>query len=691
MEPDGVVGKPMDRVDGRLKVTGGARYAAEFSVANPAHAVLVQSQQPKGKIAEIDAAAAKAVPGVLTVITYENQGATGGGPLLPQEIEYSGQTYAVVVAETLEAAEQGASLVRVRLEVQPHQADFEAMLESAKGRGPKKRGDTEKGRGAAAKEISAAYTTPTEHHNPMEPHATIAVWNGDAVTIYDATQGVSGTMGTVASRMGVPKESVHVVDPFVGGGFGCKGNSWPHTSLAALAARQVGRPVKLTLTRRQMFTSNGHRPPTHQKQIFAADQDGKLTAIVHEGRCRQGQKDGFIESAGKAHPVLYACEHVAVEDIVVKADMPPGTYMRAPGEASGTFGMETAMDELAHELGIDPLELRLRNHADVDPSNGKPWSSKSLRECYTQAAERFGWSRRRPEPGFMRRGGVLVGMGMATATYPSNFWPASARAVMDATGKVLVQCGTQDLGTGTYTILTQIAAEALGVDPRMVRVEIGDSSLPTAPVSGGSCSAASAGSAVKLASQALRDKLVAGGATAGDAKSYVSAVARSGGKTVEGLANAAPDAESRKYSSHAFGAQFCEVHVDPELRTIRVARWVGAFAVGKILNEKTLRSQLVGGIVWGIGMGLLEETVVDPRYGRFLNSNLAEYHVPVNRDVPDLDVIMIPEDDPRFSPVGAKGAGEIGITGAAAALGNAIFNATGKRVRDLPITLDKIL
>lgn len=677
----------MDRVDGKLKVTGGARYAAEFPVANLAHAVLVQSEQPKGKIVEIDTTAAKAVPGVLSVITYQNQGNTGQQPLLPQEIGYSGQTYAVVVAETLETATHAASLIKLKLDAQPISADFEKNLGIAatSGRGPRTRGDVAAALASAAKKVEAAYTTPTEHHNPMEPHATIAVWEGNTVTIYDATQGVSGTAGTVAGRMGVDQKSVHVVDPFVGGGFGCKGNTWPHTSLVALAARQVGRPVKLSLTRRQMFTSNGHRPPTHQQETFAADGQGKLVAIVHDGVCRQAQRDGFVESAGVAHPMLYACANIRVGDRPVKADMPPGTYMRAPGEASGTFGMESAMDELAYELGLDPLELRLRNYAETDPESGRPWSSKSLRECYQQAAERFGWSRRKPEPGSMREGNLLVGLGMATATYPSNFWPANARATIDAQGKVLIQCGTQDLGTGTYTILSQVAAEALGVDVRNVRVEIGDSTLPNAPVSGGSCSAASAGSAVKKAAEALRAKLAV------EPADYVKAVKASGGPTVSADASAAPDAEARKYSSHGFGAQFCEVHIDPELRTIKVARWVGAFALGKILNEKTLRSQLHGGIVWGIGMGLLEETVVDPRYGRFINSNLAEYHVPVNRDVPSIEVIMVPEDDPHFSPVGAKGAGEIGITGASAAIANAVYHATGKRVRDLPITLDKIL
>jgi xanthine dehydrogenase YagR molybdenum-binding subunit len=681
----GTVGKPMNRVDGRLKVTGGAKYAAEFPVADVKHAVLVQSEQPKGKIKSIDTTAAKALPGVLAVITYENQGATGNNPLLPNEIQYSGQTYAVVVAESIETAMQAAKLVKLELESEVLKADFKAASGGVTGGRARARGDVQAGIAAASKKIDAVYITPTEHHNPMEPHGTIVVPTGDGLTVYDATQGVISTAGTIAGRMGLKPEQVHVMDPFVGGGFGCKGNSWPHTSLCALAARTVGKPVKLSLTRKQMFTSNGHRPQTQQKETFAADAQGKLTAIVHNGLCDQAQRDGFMESTGSPFPMLYACANASVSDMPVKLDVPPGTYMRAPGEASGSFGLETAMDELAYELGIDPLEFRLRNYAEVDPSNGKPWSSKSLRECYARGAERFGWSRRNPAVGSTKQGPLLVGMGMATATYPSNYMPCSARATVDDKGKVLVEIATQDLGTGTYTILTQIAAEALGVDPRVVRVEIADSKLPNAPLSGGSWSATSAGSAVLKACQALREKLAV------EPASYADAVKKSGGKTVVAEASANRDQEARNYSMHGFGAHFCEVHIDPDFRTVKVARWVGAFALGKVLNEKTLRSQLHGGIVWGIGMGLLEETVMDPRYGRYVNSNLAEYHVPVNRDVPDLDVIMVPEEDKWISAIGAKGAGEIGITGAAAAVGNAIYHATGKRVRDLPITLDKIL
>ncbi len=679
MMREDVVGKPMDRVDGRLKVTGGAKYAAEFPATNVAHAVLVQSTVARGKVKSFDA---PEVPGVVKVL---GPGAPGTEAFFSTDVQYSGQTIGVVVADSLEAAQEGAKAVKVTYEAEAPRADFEAARAAAGMGRPRTRGDVAAGMAAGAKKVEQVYTTPTEHHNPMEPHGTVVIPTAEGLTVYDATQGVISTAQTVAARVGIPPAQVHVMDPFVGGGFGCKGNSWSHTAICAFLAKSLSRPVKIALTRKQMFTSNGHRPQTRQAQRFASDAGGKLTAIVHDGHCDQAQRDGFVESAGKAHPILYACANASVTDQPIKLDIPPGTYMRAPGEASGTFGLETAMDELAYELGIDPLELRLRNHADVDPSNGKPFSSKSLKECYAQGAARFGWSRRDPKPGSMTKGGLLVGMGMATATYPANYMPASARATMDDKGKVLVQIATQDLGTGTYTILTQIAAEALGVDPKVVRVEIADSKLPNAPLSGGSWSATSAGSAVKKASEALRAKL--GGQPSG----YLAAIKASNEKSVSAEATTTRDAEARNYSFHGFGAQFCEVHIDPELRTIKVARWVGAFALGKILNEKTLRSQLHGGIVWGIGMGLLEETLLDPRNGRYVNSNLAEYHVPVNRDVPNLDVIMVPEEDKFISAIGAKGAGEIGITGAAAALGNAVFHATGKRVRDLPITLDKIL
>jgi xanthine dehydrogenase YagR molybdenum-binding subunit len=719
------IGQPLDRVDGYLKVTGGARYAAEFNVAGLAYAALVQSTIANGKITAIDSQPALELSGVLAVITYQNlpsfPGPHVGQPhpaLLVPEITYSGQHVAVVVADSVEQAQFAASRVKVSYESSASETDLESALSDAidpYGRPMVyERGDSGSAAGSAAKKIDEVYRTPIEHHNPMEPHATVAIWDGDKLTIYDSTQGVSGTAQTVAAALGISPTSVHVIDPFVGGGFGCKGMSWPHTTLAAIAAKVVQRPVKLVLTRTNMFTSNGHRPQTRQAIVLGTGADGKLAAVEHRHVNGVSETDQFVERTGLLSTLLYSCPNVHVEHKIAKLNIGPPTYMRAPGESSGSFGLETAMDELAWELGIDPIDLRLRNYADRDESDDRPWSSKSLKQCYAQGAQAFGWSKRSPKVGGNRKNGVLVGYGMATACYPANFSQASARVRMYVDGTVLVQCGTQDLGTGTYTILSQIAADCLGAPIGRIQVELGDSTLPRAPGSGGSTSAASAGSAVKVAAEGLRAKLAELAQVPPDNldlanPSLIASIGKTDAKFVEfeGTARPGPERGARQgspsgsgspqpanvqaYSMHAFGAQFCEVHVDEDLRTIRVARWVGAFGVGKVLNAKTLRSQLQGGIVFGIGMALTEETLYDPHFGRIVNSSLAEYHLPVNADSPLVETIVVDEFDPWVSPVGAKGAGEIGITGVAAAIGNAVYHATGKRVRDLPITLDKIM
>jgi xanthine dehydrogenase YagR molybdenum-binding subunit len=737
----------MDRVDGRLKVTGAARYAAEFAVPGITHAVLVQSTIARGRVVGVDVSAAERAAGVLAVITFQNLPAMPlpsvppagtAVPLLSGEIVHSGQNIAVVVAETLEQAQDAAASIDVEYSTQPPEADMERLLDrgfvpnTAIRPGRSQRGDFKGAIDSAAARVQEIYRTPAEHHHPMEPHATIAMWSGDKLTVYDATQGVSNTAQNLAELFQLAPEDVHVVNPFVGGGFGCKGQSWPHTPLAALAARVVKRPVKLVLSRRQMFTSVGHRPPTRQENTYAARRDGHLVAVKHLAYAHTSQTDEFMEPTGAPVNVLYACANVETEHRLVRVNVGAPTYARAPGEASGSFGQETAMDELAVALNMDPVDLRMRNYAEIDESNGHPWSSKSLSECYDLGAQRFGWSRRSARPGSMRDGRWLVGYGMATAAYPANFRPAGAKARMFADGSVWIGCGTQDLGTGTYTILTQIAADVLGVAPDHVTVEIGDSRLPNAPTSGGSCSATSAGSAVQLAAQALRTRVISY-ATSDErsplfnvktsdlsaregrvfhkneparAMTYAEILTRYGKRMVEQGAFAKPGLErgpqagdaaqgseqpGKAYSMQGFGAQFCEVRVDPDLGIVRVARWVGSFALGKVLNAKTLRSQLQGGIVWGIGMALQEDALLDKRYARYVNSNLAEYHVPVNADVPDIDIIMVEEQDQLVSPLGAKGAGEIGITGAAAAICNAVYHATGKRVRDLPITLDKLI
>jgi xanthine dehydrogenase YagR molybdenum-binding subunit len=739
-----VTGLPIDRRDGRLKVTGRAKYAAEFDVDNVVHAVLVQSTISSGRITGFDLAAAMAVPGVLAILTPDN------APRVPQKVSpsqheagpnvvaipllqdrkvyYNGQHIAVAIADTLERAQYAASLVKVTYDESEAAIRMADALAEAypphhfrNGARPpdSRRGDPEVAWDAAAIRLDLTYTTPVEHHNPMEPHAVIALWNGDRLTIYSATQGIDASQHTLATLCGIKPEQIRVICPFVGGGFGCKGVTWPHVALTAMSARHVGRPVKLVLSRAQMYTSNGYRPRTIQHIRVAASSDGHLIALRHDVLSEMSQTEigEFAEPAGLITEMLYACPNVAVTHRLVPLNMPLPTFMRAPGESSGSFALESAMDELAAAARIDPLELRLLNYAETDPHEGKPFSSKSLRQCYAAGADAFGWARRSPEPGSMRDGDTLIGWGMASATYPMNRSKASARVVFDADGGVVVQSATQDLGTGTYTVMAQVAADALQMPIHRVRFELGDSLFPNAPVSGGSQSAASVGPAVLAAVDAAKQKLFAlaladnraplAGAAASDLGladgfilvrdephrrvSVAGLLARHRLDHFEAIGTAAPGDEKQHYSMHSFGAQFAEVRVDPVLREIRVSRLVGAFAAGRILNAKTARSQAIGGIVFGVGMGLLEETGLDPNIGRVTNPNVAEYLMPVHADIPDIRVILIEEHDRLVNPVGVKGLGELPIVGVAAALANAVWHATGIRVRDLPIRLDKIL
>jgi xanthine dehydrogenase YagR molybdenum-binding subunit len=734
------VGTPMDRVDGRLKVTGGARYSAEFPTANVVHAVIVTSTVPVGRIASLDTRAAEAAPGVIRVITHLN------APKLPMKasgmlttkalslmqddrVRYNGEPIALVVADTLERATDAASRVRVRysgtskptLDMRANKAAGYAPPPGFGGQADSKHGDVRAGLARAEVTVDAQYTTPIENHNPMEPHATIAAWAGDKLTVWDATQYVVGDRDALSGVMGIPPENVRVVSYFVGGGFGCKGLMWSQVPLAAMAARAVGRPVKLVLSRRQMYGPVGARPQTDQHVVLGAMRDGTLTAVRHESVSHTSRIEDYTESCANVTRMLYASPNIETTHRLVKLDLGAPTFQRAPGEAPGTFALESAMDELAGTLGMDPLALRLKNYAETDPESGKPWSSKSLRECYRIGAERFGWAKRSATPGAMRDGTVLVGHGMASATYPTYRMPASVsvRLTADASGTVraLVQTASQDIGTGTYTVMTQLAADTLALAPEQVRFELGDSRFPPSPVSGGSMATASTGSAVHAACTAGRDKLVslaiadlasplhgalATAVSAADGRlfltgdsskgeSYSALLRRQPGAAVEVRADSAPGSEASAHSSHAFGAVFVEVRVDRDLGEIRIPRIVAAYGAGKILNAKTARSQLQGGIIWGIGMALEEETLVDRRTGRYMNADLAEYHVPVNADVGSIDVTFVDEVDPYVNPIGVKGVGEIGITGVAAAIANAVHNATGVRVRDLPITLDKVL
>ncbi|WP_394834054.1 xanthine dehydrogenase family protein molybdopterin-binding subunit [Pendulispora rubella] len=732
------VGQGIDRIDARLKVTGKADYAAEAQVPGLVHAVIVTSTVARGRIASLDTKNAERAPGVLAVLSHLRAPKLPGirAKTTPQDrylqlfqddrIVYNDQPIALVVADTLEHAQYGASRVVAGYETEPFSIDMNAEAPHAyapENAGPhgttdSRRGDVNAALGAAKVSVRQTYSTPVEHHNPMEPHAAVAVWQGeDRVTIYDTTQGIFSVRNKVATLFGIPKENVRIVSHYVGGGFGCKGSPWSYVALAAMGAKVTGRPVKLVVTRPQMFSLVGHRPHTVQAVALGADGDGKLTAISHDVRSPTSRFDEFVEPSALQTRMLYACANVSTSHRLVRLDIPTPTFTRAPGIATGTFALESAMDELAYALKMDPIALRLKNYAERDPDTGKPWSSKSLRECYRRGAEKFGWSRRTPDPRSMRDGRWLVGWGMASATYPATQRPASAVARIRADGSALVQAGSQDIGTGTYTIMTQIAADTLALPLARVRFELGDTLFPETPVSGGSQTAASVGSAVKMAGLEVRKKLIELAVTDPKSPLYGRPVAaidaeegtlfvkgnrarndgfgdivkRSGKAEIEARVDSPEKEDRKRYATHSFGAQFAEVKVDEDLGLVRLSRFVGAFAAGKILNAKTAESQLQGGIVWGIGLALHERTWRDDRSGRVMTRDLADYHVPVNADVPHIDVITVDEIDPHVNEIGAKGIGEIGITGTGAAIANAVFHATGRRIRDLPIMLDALL
>jgi xanthine dehydrogenase YagR molybdenum-binding subunit len=747
-----VIGQGIDRVDGRLKVTGAARYSAEQPIPGLAYGVMVLSTVPKGRIVAIDTSPIKAMPGVMVVMTHLNaprvqkqkddKGAKSGGGehakpdqkqqppnpklslLQDDRVQYNAQPVAVVVADTFEHARDAARRLRVRYANESAQLDLRKAKQELRRPQPQPNRPSDTGRGNVARSMERAsarldltYTTPVENHNPLEPHATIAKWDGDRLTLYDATQNLSGVRRTAAQTLGIAPEQVRVVCPFVGGGFGSKGSAWSHVVLAAMASKLAGVPVKVVLERTQMFGPVGARPLTEQHIRIGATGDGKLAAITHDTISSTSFVDDFTEPCTSFTRVMYASESVQTSQRLATLNVGVPTYMRAPGESTGSFALESAMDELAYALKMDPVQLRLLNYAEKDPEKDRPWSSKSLRECYRIGAERFGWSRRTPAPGSMRAGRALVGWGMATAAYPANRKGAKASATIRPDGSAVVRSGSQDLGTGTYTVMTQIAADGLGMPVSRVRFELGDTMLPEAPVSGGSQTVASVGPAVYQAARAARDKLVAmalgdagsplHGLNASDIDSadgwlvyrgdparrdaMAAVIARNGGAALTADASAEQGSEKDRYSMHSFGAVFAEVHVDPDLGTVRVPRIVAAYGVGRLMNRKTAHSQLMGGIVWGLGMGLMEKTEIDWRVGRAVNANLADYHVPVNADIGAIDITVVDEKDSQINELGAKGIGEIGITGVAAAIANAVYHATGKRIRDLPITPDKII
>jgi xanthine dehydrogenase YagR molybdenum-binding subunit len=674
-----VVGAAIDRVDGPLKVTGAARYAYEHPVEDVAYAAGVQSTIAKGRIASVDASAALALDGVIGVLCHENAPRLQTGDaelavLQSDAVAFRGQFVAVVVAGTPEVARHAAALVEVRYVQEQHdvvlRADRSDLDVPPDDDADSDDGDVEAGRAQAGVMVDHTYTTPAEHNNPIEPHATIAIWEGsDRLTLYDANQGPHSISDDVAEAFGLDGEQVRVISPYVGGAFGSKNFTHAHVVLAAMAAQAVQRPVKLELTRHQMFSVVGYRTPTIQRVCLAAGADGRLTAIEHDVVLQVSTLSDVTEDlAAKPTRMMYACPNRRTSHRMARLDVPPPTIMRAPGEAQGSFALESAMDELAIACGIDPIDLRVRNEPDIDPDSGLPFSSRGLVECLEQGAERFGWQSRDVAPRGRRYGRWLVGTGVAASAYPAGRGQATARIRAAGDGRYRVQIDASDIGTGAWTVLTQIAADALEVGIEDVLLEIGDSALPRARAAGGSMGTASWGTAIVHAARKLRED----GAS-------------------EATADAGDNPYAQRYAMYAHGAQFAEVRVDADTGEVRVPRMVGVFAVGRVLNAKTTRSQLLGGMTWGLSMALLEESVLDARYGDYANADLAEYHVAVNADVGEIDVAWIDEDDPYVSPMGAKGVGEIGIVGAAAAIANAVHHATGVRVRDLPITLDKLL
>jgi CO/xanthine dehydrogenase Mo-binding subunit len=750
-----VVGAARDRVDGRLKVTGAATYPIDVNLPGLAHAALVQSTIISGRIRDIAVDAAERAPGVLAVITHLNAPALApvpatlrmGDPIGPQPLPpfqsdvvlHYGQHVAMVVAETMEQANAAAALIEVTYERDTAVLSYDdprASRVSHPWTPDYDRGNARRALAAADVLVNETYTTAENTNNPIGLFATVAVWDDDALTVHDTTQHPHGVRDTLATAFGIDPTDVRVLAPFVGGAFGAGLRAWPHVTLAALAARVTKRPVKLVLTRAQMFTSVGHRPNTIQQLSIGASRDGRLTAIEHVSRSPIGMEDELINLITHGTHTAYACPNVSTRATQIRQSIPIPGWMRAPGEAEGSFAMESAIDELSYALGIDPIELRVKNHAHVHPDSGLPWSSNALLECYRQGSGRFGWSARNREPRSMRNGGQLVGYGMARGALMAYQPPCKAIATIRRDGTAFVRSGATDIGPGPYSVMTMLAADILGIPIERVQFGLGDSAMPRAPQEGGSGLTGALGNAVHASCvdliRAFVNRVTSDEASPLKGCRLEGITVRNGGiqitddparfetyadiltrhdldeLTIEGesappgetssatmivqagrfIPYTAPSTGTRAHAG-GYAAHFVEVHVDPDLGTIGVARVVSAIDGGRILNPKTARSQIIGGIAMGIGMALLEETVSD-RTGRLVTTSLAEYIIAVNADVRDVDVLFVGQPD-SMTPLGTKGIGELAITGMAAALANAVYHATGTRFRSLPISIEKVL
>jgi xanthine dehydrogenase YagR molybdenum-binding subunit len=714
LDAQGIVGKPLDRVDGRLKVSGGARYAYEMQ-QDALYGYVVEASIGKGKIKSIDTSAAEKAPGVVLVLTHRNAPEQGSGehreahPVLTgPEVTRYGQPVAFVVAESFEQARAAAYLVDVKYDRSGGRYALRDNLDRA--RVPRQKdaaaadsaiGDFAGAFAGAPVQLDVTYTTPLQSHAMMEPHATLAMWEGDRLVLHTANQMLNQGQQVIATTLKIPAENIRLISPFIGGGFG--GKLWVNADaiLAAIASRQVKRPVKVALTRQQIFHVTTHRSDTIQRLRLATDRDGKILAIGHDVFSGNLPSEQTYEGAALQTRTLYAGANRLTRHRLAPLDVPVASSMRAPGEAVGLMALECAMDELAEKLQLDPIELRIRNEPSEDPEKHIPYSSRHLIACMQEGARRFGWDRRNAKPGQVRDGRWLVGIGMAAATRGNPLRLSKANVRLDPDGTATVKMAMTDIGTGTYTILAQITAEMLGLPTERVRVELGDTDFPEAAGSGGSFGAGSSGSALFEACNALREKLAriagmdpqtarfANGSIASGEQSVKLTDLVGGGVEADGEIR--PGRNNKDFSQQSYGAHFAEVGVDEDTGEVRVRRMLGVFTAGRVLNAKTARSQAIGGMVFGVGAALHEEMTLDPRFGYYVNHDLAEYHVPVHADIPAIDAIFLAELDDKSNPLKSKGIGELGICGAGASIANAVYNACGVRIRDYPVTLDKIL